>query len=479
MVFKDFFLGLSLNKKLIFMMIFLSFIMTSILVVLYSQSEKATLKEFEGQIKELSKAIQVGVEQITSQGNTDEMRLSQYLKSLNAKGLKEISIISNADEIIASTDLPNIGKPVGPKKKELIIKAELGESVSREEGKVYNVILPVIAGEEHYGYVHLKINTDDFSKVMRANMVKRMIGTLLVFALGIGMAMFLAWKYTEPIHNVVSAAKRVAAGDLNQTLTCRQKDEIGELTESFNFMVRKLREQRQLEERLREAEHLSGIGQLSRSMAHEIRNPLNFISLSVDYIKEKYHPENNQENSEKFTALISSIKHEIQRLNKLVEDFLDYGRPLKLNIQEVDIGRLLADIMEIIWAKAEAEKIKIIKNYNSLPVLHIDPDLMKSCIFNVILNAFQAMPDGGTLTINTQSKNGALLLTISDTGAGVPENELQKVFDPFFTTKRNGLGIGLAMTKRVVEEHGGNVDILSAVGKGSSVIITLPVKRGG
>ena len=279
---KDFFRSLSLNKKLILMMLFLSFVLTSILMVLYSQSEKAMFKEFESQIVELSKAIQVGVEEITSQGSTDEMRLYQYLKSLNAKGVKEISIINNADEIIASTNLTKVGNPVGPKKKELIIKAELGESVSKEEGKVYNVIVPVIAGQEHHGYIHLRINTDDFSKVMRINMIKRIIGSLLVFALGIGMAMFLSWRYTRPIHDVVSAAKRVAAGDLSQTLTTEQKDEIGELTQSFNFMVQKLREQRKLEEKLREAEHLSGIGQLSRSMAHEIRNPLNFISLSVD-----------------------------------------------------------------------------------------------------------------------------------------------------------------------------------------------------
>lgn len=470
---KNFFLSLSLHKKLILMMIFLSFVLTSILMVLYSQSEKAMLKDFEAQIIELSKAIQVGVEEITSQGSTDEMRLYQYLQSLNAKGVKEISIISNADEIIASTNLTNVGKPVGPKKKELIIKAELGESVSQEEGKAYNVILPVIAGEEHYGYIHLKINTEDFSKALRMNMIKRVIGTLMVFALGIVIAMFLSWRYTKPIYNVVTAAKRIAAGDLNQNLITERKDEIGELTQSFNFMVQKLREKRQIEERLREAEHLSGIGQLSRSIAHEIRNPLNFISLSVDHIKEKYYPDGNKD-AEKFGSLILSIKQEIKRLNKLVEDFLDYGRPLKLNLQKVDIGKLLEDIIEIISAKAEAEKINIIKDYNSLPMLNTDPDLMKTSIFNVILNAFQAMPDGGTLTIKTEQTDGTFSMLVSDTGVGVPENELSRIFDPFFTTKKNGLGLGLAMTKRVVEEHGGKVNIQSTPGKGSRVIITLP-----
>jgi len=473
---KDFFLSLSLNRKLILMMILLSFILMSILMFLYTQSEKAMFKHFEAQIVELSKAIQVGIEEITSQGTTDELRLSNYLRTLNAKGVREISIISNADEIIASTNPTRVGNPVSKKKKELIIKAELGETVSRERGKVYNVIVPVIAGQEHYGYIHLRINTDDFSKVLRVNMIKRVLGMFVVFGLGIGIAMFLSWRYTKPIHEVVSAARRVAAGDLKQTLATDQKDEIGELTQSFNFMVQKLREQRQLEEKLREAEHLSGIGQLSSSIAHEIRNPLNFISLSVDHIKEKYSPHDN-EGSEKFESIISNIKQEIQRLNKLVEDFLDYGKPLRLNLQKVHIGRLFEDITEIIWAKAESEKISIVKDYDSLQVLNMDPDLIKTCIFNVILNAFQAMPGGGTLTLKTEKTDGMLSLIISDTGKGMPKDELPKAFDPFFTTKKNGLGLGLAMTKRVVEEHGGKVDIKSVEREGSTVTMTLPIEQ--
>src|SRR4030043_440811 len=279
---KNFFLDLSLNKKLIGMMLFLSLILVSVLLFLFSQSERALLTEIENQTAELSKAIQVGVEEVTSSGYTDEMRLQHYLQKLNAKGLKEISIISNTDEIIASTNPLRVGEEVGPKKKERIIKAELGEPVSKE-GKVYNVILPVVAGNEHYGYIHLKINAEDFSEILKSNAIKRIVATSLVFGLGILIAVFLSWMYTRPIHNVVNAARGVAGGDLTLNLSVDRKDEIGELTQSFNFMVQKLREERALEERLREAEHLSGIAQLARGIAHEIRNPLNFISLSIDH----------------------------------------------------------------------------------------------------------------------------------------------------------------------------------------------------
>jgi signal transduction histidine kinase len=475
MFIKDYFLNLSLNKKLIGMMLFLSVILISLLTFLYSQSEKMVFKELEDQTVELSKAIQVGVEEVTSRGDTDQMRLQTYLKKLNAKGVKEISIISTKDEIIASTNPTTVGEQVGPKKKERIIKAELGEPVSKE-GKVYNVILPVIAGNEHYGYIHLTINTEDFSEILKNNAIKRIAVTSLVFGLGIILAVFLSWMYTKPIHNVVNAARTVASGDLTSELRTDRKDEIGELTQTFNFMVQKLREQRALEERLREAEHLSGIAQLAKGIAHEIRNPLNFISLSIDHLRKKYAPQMNEEKAQ-FESLIISIKHEIQRLNKLVGDFLDYGRPLRMNLQEMDIVGLIDEVIALVQAKAEKDGIRIHYNNGELPVLLIDPELMKTCIFNVVLNAFQAMPEGGDLTVSTKTSNNKAFIIVADTGIGVSKENLQKIFDPFFTTKSTGLGLGLSMTKRVVEEHGGKVDIQSVEGQGSAITISLPVKE--
>ncbi len=457
------------------MMLFLSLILLSILAFLYSQSEKALLAELENQTAELSKAIQVGVDEVTSKGYTDEMRLQNYFKKLNARGVKEISIISNADEIVASTDPMSIGAEVGQRRKERIIKAELGEPVSKE-GKVYNVILPVVAGNEHYGYIHLKINAEDFSDIITGNAIKRIVATALVFGFGIVLAVLLSWMYTKPIHNVVNAARSVAAGDLSPELRTDRKDEIGELTHSFNYMVQKLREERALEEKLRETEHLSGIAQLAKGIAHEVRNPLNFISLSIDHLKKRFGPQ-EEEQRVQFESLIMSIKQEIQRLNKLVGDFLDYGKPLSLSLQDTDIGELIDDVISLVRAKAEKDRIRINYSDGTIPALSLDPGLIKTCILNVILNAFQAMPDGGDLTITTQASNGKASVLIEDTGVGVSREHLQKLFDPFFSTKNSGLGLGLAMTRRVIEEHGGKVDFQSTEGKGSVVSIVLRMKK--
>lgn len=473
---KDYFLKLSLNQKLVAMMLLLSLSLMSVFILLYSQTEKAMYNEMESQTAELSKAIQVGVEEVTSSGSTDEKRLQNYLQKLNTKGVKELSIISNSDKIISSTNPKNVGKWLTTKKKELIFKAQLGEPVTGE-GHAYNVIIPVVAGEKHYGYIHLTINTEDFSTFMRKRLFQRILAASLVFGVGMVFIFYLARRYTGPIEEVVEAARRVAGGDLNQELITARKDEIGELTHSFNFMLRKLREERELEERLRKAEHLAGIGQFSTSIAHEIKNPLNFISLSIDHIKERYKPAEGDRNA--FESLISNIKKEIQRVSGFAESFLQYGRPLELNLQKTDIGMLIDEVLGLVMAKAQKEGIEIRKECEELPELSVDSEFIKTCLYNVVLNAFQAMPEGGTLTIRTRKTGEKFSIVVEDTGIGISEEKAGRIFDPFFTTKGQGLGLGLALTKRIIEEHKGKVDFKSVVGKGSTITMILPIEKEG
>jgi signal transduction histidine kinase len=473
---QEYFLGLSLNQKLIAMMLLLSLSLMSVYFFLYFESERAMYREFENQTAELSKAIQVGVEEVTSAGATDETRLQGYLKKLNTKGVREISIISNnSEKIISSSDPRKIGKGLTTRRKELIFKAELGEPVT-DEGLSYNVIIPVVAGQKHFGYIHLTINTEDFSVFMRKRMFQRLLAVAFVFGIGMLLTVYLSKSYVKPIEEVVAVAESVAAGNLNHELNTGRKDEIGNLAQSFNHMVGRLREQRDLEEKLRKAEHLAGIGQFATSIAHEIKNPLNFISLSIDLIREKYRPADNaiQKN---FESLIVNIKNEIQRVSRFAESFLEYGRPLELNRRMTDICRLIDEVIDLVTAKAQKEKIEIIKSYEASPEMLIDPEFMKTCLYNIILNAFQSMPMGGRLTVITSQAENRFQLIIEDTGIGIPEDKIPRIFDPFFTTKSSGLGLGLALTKRVIEEHKGKVEIRSAEGSGTTVMVTLPLEK--
>ena len=472
---REYFLRLSLNQKLISMMLLLSLSLMSVYFVLYFETEQAMYREFENQTAELSKAIQVGVEEVTSTGVTDEKRLQGYMKKLNTRGVKEISIISNnSEKIISSSDPRKIGKDLPTKRKELIFKAELGEPVT-DEGLSYNVIIPVVAGEKHFGYIHLTINTEDFSVFMRKRMLQRILVSAFVFGIGMLLTVYLSRSYVKPIEKVVAVAQSVAAGNLDHELSTERKDEIGNLAQSFNHMVGKLREQRDLEEKLRKAEHLAGIGQFATSIAHEIKNPLNFISLSIDLIREKYRPADSA-TQKNFESLIVNIKNEIQRVSRFAESFLEYGRPLELNRRMTDICRLVDDVIDLVAAKAQKENIAIIRTYESTPELLVDPEFIKTCLYNIILNSFQSMPKGGTLTIMTRQIENRFHLSIEDTGIGIPEDRLSRIFDPFFTTKSSGLGLGLALTKRVIEEHKGKVEIRSIEGRGTTIITMLPLE---
>ncbi len=462
---------LSLKWKLVLLLLLLNFTLMSILYVFYTQTEKRLLKEIERQTADLTKAIQIGVEEVT-RGGSD--KLTEYLKKLNTKGIKEVSIISNTKEIIASTNPQNIGKPITHRKKELIIKAELGEPVFEEEN-VYNVIVPVIAGNVQYGYIHLRINKDDFSKILKTNALKRMITTLIIFSIGIIVTYLISLRYTKPVDTLAEAAIKVAQGNFNYKLNINRKDEIGKIAESFNFMIQKLQENQILQKRLREAEHLSAIGQLSRTIAHEIRNPLNFINLSIDHLIEKLKKE--EQNTNNYTKLLESMKQEIYRVNSLITEYLEYTRPLKLNRKFASIIEIIDDVVSIIEATAEKYSVNIYKDYTIDFTLNIDVDLIKSCLLNIITNALHAMKNSEikNLFIKTELIEDNLVIKIADTGCGVPEEFMDKIFEPFFSTKKEGLGLGLSLAKKVIEEHGGKIEFSSKTGHGSEVKIYIPV----
>jgi signal transduction histidine kinase len=184
------------------------------------------------------------------------------------------------------------------------------------------------------------------------------------------------------------------------------------------------------------------------------------------------------EKGEKFDSLIHNMKGEIQRVSRFAESFLEYGRPFELNRRETDIGKIIEDVIELVSAKAGQEKVHIRKEYGSIPTLRVDPEFIKTCFYNIITNALEAMHGGGVLSIRAGEADEKFFLTVEDTGTGVPQEMMPKVFEPFFTTKSRGLGLGLAFTQRIIKEHGGKVTFESAEGKGSIVTIFLPVEKG-
>jgi len=487
---KAFFHSLSLRAKLLLMMFSLLLLTLASLFVLYWQAERALILQVEKHTMDLSSAIQISVERLTSKGRTDEARLQDYVTRLQRKGVKEISIVSNEEEVIASSNPTRVGATIDPNRRDLFITARLGETLGAGTvQKTYNLIVPIVVGNQRMGYALISMVLDDFAYISRFNFIKRLIATVLVFGVGIVASLILSWKYTMPIDRVVQAARRVAQGDLRETLPVERQDEIGQLTESFNDMVAKLRANKELESRLHQAERLSSIGQLASGIAHEIRNPLNFINLSIDHLQSRFPPADPGAREE-FAYLVSAVKTEIHRLDTMITNFLTYGKPLKLEPRPCDLLPLLDDVARMAGGKAKEQGIEIERGYPpELPRVLVDGEQIKNSFVNVLVNAFQAMPQGGRLSIAACQVSGAdpssgsplssngrwVEVSFRDTGCGIASDDLPKVFEPYFTTKEVGIGLGLALTKKIVEEHGGSIALDSALDEGTTVRIRLPV----
>ena len=490
-----------LTTKLMVMMLALLALSLSASVILSHLAQQALVQDIEESINDLSNATAVSLEQLS--GEPDAGQLQKLLGRLVRKGVKQIKLLDVEKEVVASSPPPQAGR----KMESTVIKGGQRE---------YNVTAPLVDGTEVLGYIHVTFTLDDLAKANRGTLIKRVTVTLLIFALGIAAALYLARKYTQPLHDVVEAAKRVAAGDLTKTIEVEGEDEIAELTKSFNEMVEKLRQHRELEERLREAERLSAVGKLASGIAHEIRNPLNFISLSIDHIRSRLNAIRVPGLGET-QELIANIKDEIYRLNSMVENFLTVGKPLALNKTDVDLNVLIRDVVGLAQQKAVEQGIEIqVHGPAAIPQLHVDPAQVKTCLMNVVLNAIQAMPAGGRLTVSVASRfdggpadpgkgsvpadpgwagatgkgsvpadpgwagamtGGRVEVSVSDTGAGIGEEELGKIFNPYFTTKKLGIGLGLAITKKIVEEHGGQINVTSRAHEGTTVVIRFPVGK--
>ena len=470
---------MKLNTKLVMIMLSMLIIAMLILFVLNQYSQNDLVQEIQESSTVVSKAIQLSVEDLTSETDVESSRLKEYLQQARSKGISQINIINNEGEIINSSDPDQVGKKREIKKLEKGLKASRKGVDSISSLKPYDLVVPVIVGDEQLGYVQVNILLDNIRDIQHANFVRRLVATSLVFVVGMFLTIFLARKYTYPIHRLATGVKDVSEGDLSVTFDVESGDEIGELAENLNEMVEKLKEKEFLEKRLYEAEHLSKVGQLASGIAHEIRNPLNYISLAIDHLKSELLPVCGGKGAE-LESIADNIKEEVRKANYMVLNFMNYGRPLKLRLQLVNYPDLIDKTMPLLQDKLKESHIEVSREIpDGLPPMLVDPELMRNCLCNFITNAAQAMPEGGKITLGAwfDAEAKVTVLTFRDQGVGIEPQDLEKVFQPYFTTKEAGIGLGLAITERVIKEHGGGLEVHSQLGEGTTFTVRLPMEK--
>ena len=232
-----------------------------------------------------------------------------------------------------------------------------------------------------------------------------------------------------------------------------------------------IREQRARLKRLYRAERLATAGELAAGASHEIRNPLTSIRSAIQHLRGDY------EDGSARAALIDDILAEVDRINGIVEALLSFARPTEVQFQAVDLAELVRHTVTLVEAAARAGGVTLqVGVPESLP-LAADSNLLKQVILNVMMNALQAMPDGGTLTVSAKRAGRIVEISVSDTGGGIAPEDLERIFDPFYTTKADGTGLGLSVCYRIVQRHGGEMEVESELGVGTTLIIRLPERR--
>ena len=288
----------------------------------------------------------------------------------------------------------------------------------------------------------------------------------------------LAHFIQRPLIELQERIAEVCEGNLNVAVSfSRRQDEIGDLGRNFNRMLQQLREGRDEIERLHRtqisrAEHLATLGELATGLAHEIRNPLAGIAGVIEIVGR------DLPTSSPARAVVQDIRQEIAQINRAVTALVEMARPNPPQIRSSDLNATVEYAVTLARQQALSKPIKMeLVKSPDLPEVDHDSVQIHQVLLNLLLNAVQAIDNEGIIHVETAPHDGSAMIVISDTGRGIPSENLPNIFRAFYTTKGNGTGLGLSLARRLVEEHHGRIEVSSVVGRGSRFVVFLPLSR--
>jgi two-component system NtrC family sensor kinase len=288
------------------------------------------------------------------------------------------------------------------------------------------------------------------------------LASALIFGLGLIITLI------RPILRLKDSVSSLVEKGLNEKIEITGNDEIGELSDAYNDMVIKLRESMSEQDRLT---RLAATGEFSATLAHEIRNPLNAISVASSYIKNNYR-------SKLLKEFIKIIQNEASRINKLTTSLLNFAKPITPEFEKSDINKLSNEIVSLLQEEARDQTVEIkLETSDNIPLFKFDYNQIKQVLLNLIINSFEATEKNGQIKIQTYASNGNVFLSVEDNGKGISAEVMENIFNPFFTTKTRGSGLGLAISKKIAKEHGGDLLIENTPSKGSKFTLMLPVTK--
>ena len=333
------------------------------------------------------------------------------------------------------------------------------------EGKHYKVFYRLVPFGRFYCLLRPMEEIEDAKRTLTWSMLGIAVFVTALVAL---ISHRIGKTLTEPIKDLVGFTEQVAKANLDEQCEIKTQDEIGDLAIAFNQMTQELKQSR---DKLIQAERLATAGKMSASFAHEIRNPLSSMRMLSQMLMQK--PETSDEQRQS----LQYILEEIERIDNIVKGLMDFARPITLNLEQRPLMPVLQSVLALMEANLAHHQIQLVPELASdLPDFQFDSDKIKQAFMNVVLNAVEAMPQGGILTVSTSKQEDDVCIKVTDTGIGISEEDIEHLFEPFFTCKTKGTGLGLANVKRILEEHNGTVEIASTLGEGTTVSLLLPSK---
>lgn len=299
-------------------------------------------------------------------------------------------------------------------------------------------------------------------------------------AVAICGALLVVLTYTvqRPMVELQQKIAQLGSGDLTASVSfANRNDEIGDLGRNFNQMVKQLRENRIEIERLHRtqmsrAEHMATLGEMATGLAHEIRNPLAGIAGVIEIIGR------DLPGSSPARAVVKDVRQEIARINRIVTDLLQTARPHPPKVRKSDLNTTVEHAVMLGRQQALSRGIEIALHKDpSLPEVEHDSDQLHQVLLNLLLNALQAIDVDGKVAVTVERKGANAIIEVADNGRGIAPEHLPNIFRPFYTTKGDGTGLGLSLARRIVEDHQGRIDVTSALGKGTTFAVVLPLQR--
>ncbi|MHB1231394.1 MAG: sensor histidine kinase [Burkholderiales bacterium] len=323
------------------------------------------------------------------------------------------------------------------------------------------------------GLVTLGLSTERMNSALAKTWREGLFFILAALIVGSGAAWALSLLTTRGLHGMMGAVRKISQGDLDVRVPANSRDEIGMLAIAFNNMVASLKraseEATQEHERRTQAERLACVGEMSATIAHEIRNPLSAIINSVNLLG------GDTLNREERAQVISILNNESRRLNRILGDFLNFAKIRESEPARADLKGLIEEIANILYQDHRQGK-SLRLTLDCAPDAQtaiFDHDQMRQVLWNLMLNALQAMPEGGELSVLTRRDEGKIRVSIADTGCGIAPEFLREVTKPFVTSREGGTGLGLAIVQRILAQHDTQLDIISHPGVGTEVSFLL------